>query len=133
MWSRRSGGCEIDIGISGRTAQAVGSKLIDYSKNRQLIVISHLPQIAALAEHHLLIDKEELNENTITNIYAIKENDRVLEIARLIGGVNITETTIKQAEEMIQQGNSLLLSKRSKEWFMKKIQLKVKQYMKVGY
>ena len=106
---------EIDIGISGRTAQAVGSKLIDYSKNRQLIVISHLPQIAALAEHHLLIDKEELNENTISNIYAIKENDRVLEIARLIGGVNITETTIKQAEEMIQQGNSLLLSKRSKE------------------
>lgn len=111
---------EIDAGISGRTAQLVGEKLIDISNYRQIIVISHLPQIASLADNHLLIDKEELDDNTISNIYSIKNEDRINEIARLIGGVNITNTTIKQAKEMIDQGMNLLLSKRSKKWLMKK-------------
>lgn len=111
---------EIDAGISGRTAQLVGEKLIDISNYRQIIVISHLPQIASLADNHLLIDKEELDDNTISKIYSIKNEDRINEIARLIGGVNITNTTIKQAKEMIDQGMNLLLSKRSKKWLMKK-------------
>ncbi|MFY9284038.1 MAG: DNA repair protein RecN [Miniphocaeibacter sp.] len=106
---------EIDAGISGRTAQLVGEKLIDISNYRQIIVISHLPQIASLADNHLLIDKEELDDNTISKIYSIKNEDRINEIARLIGGVNITNTTIKQAKEMIDQGMNLLLSKRSKK------------------
>ncbi|QQK07554.1 DNA repair protein RecN [Miniphocaeibacter halophilus] len=106
---------EIDSGISGRTAQLVGEKLIDISNYRQIIVISHLPQIASLADNHLLIDKEELDDNTISKIYSIENKDRINEIARLIGGVNITDTTIKQAKEMIDQGMNLLLSKRSKK------------------
>lgn len=105
---------EIDTGISGRTAQLVGEKLIDISNSRQIIVISHLPQIASLGDHHLLIDKEELDVNTISSIYNIVEDNRVNEIARLIGGVNITETTMKQAREMLIQGEELLFSKRSK-------------------
>ena len=105
---------EIDTGISGRTAQLVGEKLIDISNYRQIIVISHLPQISSLADYHLLIDKEEFDENTISKIYRIKENDRINEIARLIGGVNITETTIKQAREMLEQGKKMILSKRRK-------------------
>ncbi len=106
---------EIDTGISGRTAQLVGEKLIDISNYRQIIVISHLPQISSLADYHLLIDKEEFDDNTISNIYRIMNNDRVSEIARLIGGVNITETTIKQAEEMLEQGEKMILSKRRKK------------------
>ena len=103
---------EIDTGISGRTAQLVGEKLIDISNYRQIIVISHLPQISSLADYHLLIDKEEFDENTISKIYRITDNDRINEIARLIGGVNITETTIKQAKEMLEQGEKMILSKR---------------------
>lgn len=105
---------EIDTGISGRTAQLVGEKLIDISSNRQIIVISHLPQIASLGEYHLLIDKEEIDVNTISSIYNIDKEKRIDEIARLIGGVDITKTTKKQAKEMLMQGEKLIFSKRSK-------------------
>ncbi len=103
---------EIDTGISGRTAQLVGEKLISISNNRQILVISHLPQISSLAEYHLLIDKEESIDNTISNIYQINEKERINEIARLIGGVNINEITLKQAEQMLEQGKALRESKR---------------------
>ncbi|MDL2311124.1 DNA repair protein RecN, partial [Peptostreptococcaceae bacterium OttesenSCG-928-C18] len=103
---------EIDTGISGRTAQLVGEKLISISNNRQILVISHLPQIASLADYHLLIDKEESTEDTISNIYSINIDERVNEIARLIGGVNITDITLKQAKQMLEQAESLRESKR---------------------
>ncbi|WP_099203269.1 DNA repair protein RecN [Miniphocaeibacter massiliensis] len=103
---------EIDTGISGRTAQLVGEKLINISNNRQILVISHLPQIASLADYHLLIDKEESIEDTISNIYEIKDDDRVNEIARLIGGVDINDITLKQSSQMIEQAKSLRESKR---------------------
>ena len=93
---------EIDAGISGRTAQIVGEKLVQLSKDFQIISISHLPQIAALADHHILIEKEDVLEKTVSKLTILNPMNRKNEIARLLGGVNITDTTLLQAEEMIR-------------------------------
>lgn len=98
---------EIDAGISGRTGQVVGEKMLDLSKNHQVLVISHLPQIAALSDHHYYIEKYEENEETLSRVLKIQEKDRVEELARIIGGVKLTETTRKQALEMLDQGKKL--------------------------
>lgn len=98
---------EIDTGISGRTAQIVGEKILDLSKKRQIIAISHLPQIASLANNHILISKEDTGDFTISSSKTITDKDRTLEIARLIGGVDITETTIKSAEEILKMAEDL--------------------------
>lgn len=93
---------EIDAGISGITAQIVGEKLVEISKNHQLIVISHLPQIAVLSDTHFIIKKEILHDKTITKINLASKEEKILEISRLIGGANINETTLKQSTEMIK-------------------------------
>ena len=98
---------EIDTGISGRTAQIVGEKILDLSKKRQIIAISHLPQIASIANNHILISKEDTGDFTISSSKTITDNDRTLEIARLIGGVDITEITIKSAEEILTMAEDL--------------------------
>ena len=98
---------EIDTGISGRTAQIVGEKILDISKNRQIIAISHLPQIASLANNHILISKEDNEDSTISISKNIIGEDRTLEIARLIGGVDITETTKKSAKEILEMAEDL--------------------------
>lgn len=95
---------EVDTGISGRTAILVGEKLQKISKSRQIITISHLAQIASLASSHMLIEKNERDLDTISNIRTIDEKERVMEISRLIGGIDITENTINQAIDMIEQG-----------------------------
>ena len=93
---------EIDTGISGRTAQKVSEKLALISKQRQVICITHLPQIAAMADTHFVIGKITDGENTRSDIYELSEQDAVNEIARIIGGVQITESVISNAKEMIQ-------------------------------
>ena len=98
---------EIDAGISGRTAQIVGEKILELSKNHQVLAISHLPQIAALSDHHYYIEKFEKDDETVSQIIKIEEEDRVEELARIIGGVKLTETTRKQAQEMLNQGKIL--------------------------
>ena len=98
---------EIDTGISGRTAQIVGEKILDLSNKRQVIAISHLPQIASLANNHILISKEDCGDFTISSSQNIKGDERTLEIARLIGGVDITQTTIKSAREILQMAEDL--------------------------
>lgn len=95
---------EVDTGISGRTAILVGEKLQMISKSRQIITISHLAQIASLASSHKLIEKSERDLDTISNIRTIDEKERILEISRLIGGIDITDNTINQAIDMIEQG-----------------------------
>lgn len=92
---------EIDVGISGITASIVGKKLLDISKRHQIICITHLPQIAAFGAHHFKIDKETSDDLTRTVVYPLSHEDRIREIARLLGGINITETTIKSAEELL--------------------------------
>ena len=93
---------EIDTGISGRTAQKVSEKLALIAGQRQVICITHLPQIAAMADTHFVIGKISDGENTRTDIYKLSESDAVNEIARIIGGVQITESVISNAREMIQ-------------------------------
>lgn len=91
---------EIDVGISGRTAQKVSEKLYQIAKQHQVISITHLPQIAAMADAHYCIEKKVVGDKTLTEIVKLSENETVGELARLIGGVEITETVLKSAREM---------------------------------
>lgn len=91
---------EIDTGVSGRTAQKVAEKMAIISQNHQILCITHLPQIAAMADSHYLIEKIEQNNKTVTKIYDLDEQHSILELARLIGGATITNTTITAATEM---------------------------------
>ncbi|HVI39289.1 MAG TPA: DNA repair protein RecN, partial [Anaerovoracaceae bacterium] len=93
---------EIDVGISGITASIVGKKLSDISKRHQIVCITHLPQIAAFGDHHYKIDKEAVNGVTLTTVSPLVHEEKVSEIARLLGGINITDTTLKSAEELIK-------------------------------
>ncbi|AFS78400.1 DNA repair protein RecN [Gottschalkia acidurici 9a] len=93
---------EIDTGISGRTAQTVGEKIAQISKSHQVICITHLPQIAVMADTHFLINKELIENKTLTKIKKLNEEEQIDEICRLIGGVSVTEITKKHAKEMIK-------------------------------
>lgn len=93
---------EIDTGISGRTAQIVGEKIKKISMKHQVISISHLPQIVALANSHYLIYKDIKDQRTITSINKLSNKDRVKELARLLGGFEITDTTLNLAKEMLK-------------------------------
>mgnify|MGYP000705067244 CR=1 FL=1 len=91
---------EIDTGISGRTAQKVSERLAYIAKKRQVIAITHLPQIAAMADSHYLIEKTSDANSTISNIYPLSEKESVKELARMLGGVKITEAVLQNAREM---------------------------------
>lgn len=98
---------EIDAGISGITAQIVGEKLVDISKSHQLIVISHLPQISVLSDNHFIIQKNTVGDETISTVINADEDEKTMEISRIIGGANINEITIKQSKEMIRLADIL--------------------------
>lgn len=91
---------EIDAGISGRTAQMVAEKMNVIGRNHQVICITHLPQIAAMADHHYLIEKNVVKNATISTIKMLKEEESIMELSRMIGGVKVTDTVRKSAEEM---------------------------------
>ncbi|MBP3622398.1 MAG: DNA repair protein RecN [Lachnospiraceae bacterium] len=91
---------EIDVGISGRTAQKVAEKMSVIARKHQVICITHLPQIAAMADTHYVIEKNVENNKTITNIRKLTKAEEIHEIARLLGGAKITEATIFSAKEM---------------------------------
>ena len=93
---------EIDTGISGITASIVGKKLKQIAENHQIICITHLPQIAAYGTYNYKIDKESDDSNTYTTVIQLREDEKIREIARLLGGINITKTTLQSAEELIQ-------------------------------
>ncbi len=92
---------EVDTGVSGRAAQKVAEKLRSVAKMKQVLCVTHLPQLAALATTHLLIDKQERNGRTYTTVNPLDMEGRKRELARIIGGASITETTLKSAEEML--------------------------------
>lgn len=92
---------EVDAGVSGRAAQKVAEKLCKVAQGRQVLCVTHLPQIAALAEHHLLIEKTERQGRTYTEVTSLDRDGRVRELARMIGGSVITETTLQSAAEML--------------------------------
>lgn len=91
---------EIDSGISGRTAEKVGEKLQKIAKNHQVILITHLPQIAAKADHHFLIEKTVENGVTHTGIHPLGEKESIEELARLLGGDEISEASLENAREL---------------------------------
>ena len=92
---------EVDTGVSGRAAQRVAEKLKAVAAHKQVLCVTHLPQLAALADTHLLIAKEERQGRTYTSVTPLNFEGRKRELARIIGGANITKTTLKSAEEML--------------------------------
>jgi DNA repair protein RecN (Recombination protein N) len=92
---------EIDIGIGGRAAEAVGQRLKALSKTQQVLCITHLPQIAAFADQHYLIEKTESEGRTHTAIHCMEEGERVREIARMLSGATLTETSLRHAENLL--------------------------------
>ena len=93
---------EVDTGVSGRAAQKVAEKLRSVAAHKQVLCVTHLPQLAALANTHLLIAKAEREGRTYTTVTPLDIEGRKKELARIIGGTNITETTLKSAEEMLR-------------------------------
>ena len=93
---------EVDTGVSGRAAQKVAEKLRSVAASKQVLCVTHLPQLAALASTHFLIAKEERQGRTYTTVTPLDIEGRKRELARIIGGANITETTLKSAEEMME-------------------------------
>lgn len=92
---------EIDTGVSGRVAQKVGQVLHELASNHQIIAITHLPQIAGLADTHFAVEKNKINERVVSKIKLLNEDERVKEIAKLISGEVITETAIQSAKELM--------------------------------
>ena len=93
---------EVDTGVSGRAAQKVAEKLKSVARSKQVLCVTHLPQLAAMGDTHLLIAKGEREGRTYTTVTPLDLDGRKRELARIIGGANITETTLKSAEEMLQ-------------------------------
>ena len=98
---------EIDTGIGGRTAQAVGEKLSKIARNHQILCVTHSPQIASIGDYHYLIKKESKGEHTSTKVYCIEGEDRINELARMLGGAEITKNTITHAQEMLNMAKKL--------------------------
>src|SRR6202050_2578816 len=93
---------EIDTGIGGRAAEAVGQKLKALARSNQVLCVTHLPQIATFADHHYVIEKKEAAGRTRTSIRAVTGDERTEEVARMLSGAKLTETSRKHAEQMIK-------------------------------
>jgi DNA repair protein RecN (Recombination protein N) len=93
---------EIDIGIGGRAAEAVGKKLKQLSRGSQVLCVTHLPQIATFADHHYIIEKKQIAGRTRTTVRAITGEERTEEIARMLSGAKLTDTSRKHAEQMLK-------------------------------
>jgi len=110
----RSGGIptlifdEVDVGIGGGIAEVVGRLLRNLSDSRQVLCVTHQPQVASLAHQHLQVSKQADRQNTNTDVSPIEEQQRVDEIARMLGGLEITEQTLSHAREMIERGQRAL-------------------------
>jgi DNA repair protein RecN (Recombination protein N) len=97
---------EVDSGIGGGVAEIVGQKLRTLGSDRQILCVTHLPQVAALAHHQLQVSKLAGEDTTRTRIRALDDEERIDEIARMLGGVKITRQTREHAREMIGQAQS---------------------------
>ncbi|WP_444811920.1 DNA repair protein RecN [Staphylococcus hominis] len=96
---------EVDSGVSGQAAQKMAEKMRDIANYIQVICISHLPQVASMSDHHLLISKMSKNDRTTTQVKELKKEDKIDEIARMISGASVTELTRENAREMIAQNH----------------------------
>ena len=99
---------EIDAGVSGSTAQKIGVRLYEISKGSQVICVTHSAQIAAFADTHMLIKKTEVNNRSETSIRTLNEDDKIKELARIIGGINIIDIQYEAARELINESKRLM-------------------------
>jgi len=97
----------VDTGVSGRVAQAIGEKIYQISVGSQVLSITHLPQVAAMSDHHILIKKEVKGNRTKTILSKLTEEGRIGELARMISGAQITTATEQHAKEMLQSAAEL--------------------------
>jgi len=103
---------EIDTGVSGRAAQKIGIKLKEISSIRQVLCVTHLAQIAIMGDNHLLIEKRTIEDRTSTNVYQLNFEERKKEIARIMGGENVSELMLKNAEEQLIQAQNLSFNRQ---------------------
>ena len=97
---------EVDSGVGGGIAEIVGKQLRVLGRTNQVVCITHLPQVASQAHQHLRVQKRSQQENTLTNVYPLDNNERIEEIARMLSGVDITEQSLAHAEDMITRAQS---------------------------
>lgn len=98
---------EIDTGVSGRAAQKIGIKIKQISKIRQILCVTHLSQLAVMADNHLLIEKNVVNERTVTSVTPLEFDGRIKEIARIMGGENPSELILKSAEDELKKSAAI--------------------------
>lgn len=98
---------EVDSGVSGQAAQKMAEKMRDIAQYIQVICISHLPQVASMSDHHLLISKASNADRTTTQVKELKDENKIDEIARMISGASVTELTRENAKEMINQNHNI--------------------------
>ena len=96
---------EIDTGVSGRAAQKIAEKICNLSRSKQVFAITHLAQIASMADHHFLIEKDQSSTSASTSVRLLDEDARTHELARIIGGVTVTELTLENAREMLKMAD----------------------------
>ncbi|MGB3260658.1 MAG: DNA repair protein RecN, partial [Paenisporosarcina sp.] len=92
---------EVDTGVSGRVAQAIAEKIANISRSSQVLCITHLPQVAAMADQQLLIEKQVMGKRTMTKLTAVTGKERVQELSRMMSGAEITSLTLEHASELL--------------------------------
>jgi DNA repair protein RecN (Recombination protein N) len=97
---------EVDAGIGGRVAEVVGRKLRELGRRRQVLSVTHLPVIAAFAQHHVVVAKRVVRGRTVSSASALSDADRVTELARMLGGARLTREAREHAQELLRQGRA---------------------------
>jgi len=93
----------VDAGIGGAVAETVGKLLRRLGESHQILCVTHLPQVAAQGNHHLKVSKSQVNDKTLSQVASLARSERVEEIARMLGGATITDTTRRHARELLEQ------------------------------
>jgi len=101
---------EVDTGVSGRVAQAIAEKIHTISIDSQVLCITHLPQVAAMADHHLLIEKIASQQETYTRVKQLTEQERIEELARMTTGTSLTDTSVSYAKELISSAKQFKIT-----------------------
>jgi DNA repair protein RecN (Recombination protein N) len=101
---------EIDVGVGGRSGQVVGEKLWAIAGNHQVIVVTHLPPIAAFAESHHRIEKHDAAGRTISDVHTLDDDDREIELAAMLDGLPVTEAARASAREMVARARSFVMA-----------------------
>jgi DNA repair protein RecN (Recombination protein N) len=94
---------EVDAGVGGEAAVAVGRALADVARDHQVLVVTHLPQVAAFADHHLVVRKEQVGDRTVSRVQALTDEERVVELSRMLSGSPDSATARRHAAELLSR------------------------------